>query len=101
MGILILYCVEFMIACLVFWYKNFSVGGWLASELIKYSSGHTDTNMTNQYTNPDKVELSRSFPDIVAMKDGGLEDKKGLRMMKLTSTMSALGKVYCLWTFTV
>ena len=37
MGILILYCVEFMIACLVFWYKNFSVGGWLASELIKYS----------------------------------------------------------------
>ena len=37
MGVLILYCVEFMIACLVFWYKNFSVGGWLSSELIKYS----------------------------------------------------------------
>ena len=37
MGILILYCVEFIIACLVFWYKNFSVGGWLASELTKYS----------------------------------------------------------------
>ncbi len=28
-----------------------------------------------QYTNPDKVELSRSFPNIVAMKDGVLEDK--------------------------
>ena len=37
LGILILYCVEFIIACLVFWYKNFSVGGWLASELTKYS----------------------------------------------------------------
>jgi len=31
--------------------------------------------MTMQYTNPDKVELSRSFPNIVAMKDGVLEDK--------------------------
>ena len=37
LGILILYCVEFIIACLVFWYKNFSVGGWFASELTKYS----------------------------------------------------------------
>jgi len=37
LGILILYCVEFIIACLVFWYKNFSVGGWLSSELTKYS----------------------------------------------------------------
>ncbi len=37
LGVLILYCVEFIIACLVFWYKNFSVGGWLASELTKYS----------------------------------------------------------------
>ena len=38
--------------------------------------------MTNQYTNLDKVELARSFPDIVAMKDGVLEDKKGLRGTK-------------------
>ena len=38
--------------------------------------------MTNQYTNLDKVELARSFPDIVAMKDGALEDKKGLRGTK-------------------
>tara|TARA_B100001540_G_C15747984_1_gene615501 strand:- start:1043 stop:1390 length:348 start_codon:yes stop_codon:yes gene_type:complete len=37
LGILILYCFEFIIACLVFWYKNFSVGGWLASEFTKYS----------------------------------------------------------------
>ena len=35
--------------------------------------------MTKQYTNLDKVELKRVFPDVVAMKDGGLEDKKGLR----------------------
>ena len=35
--------------------------------------------MTKQYVNLDKVELKRPFPDIVAMKDGGLENKKGLR----------------------
>ena len=29
--------VEFIISCLVFWYRNFSVGGWLASEVTKYS----------------------------------------------------------------
>tara|TARA_B100002052_G_scaffold183503_1_gene167164 strand:- start:149 stop:949 length:801 start_codon:yes stop_codon:yes gene_type:complete len=37
MGILILYSLEFLVSCLVFWYKNFSVGGWLCSELTKYS----------------------------------------------------------------
>ena len=37
LGILILYSLEFIISCLVFWYKNFSVGGWLSSELTKYS----------------------------------------------------------------
>ena len=37
LGILIFYSLEFMISCLVFWYKNFSVGGWLASEVTKYS----------------------------------------------------------------
>jgi len=31
--------------------------------------------MTMQYTNPDKVELSRSFPNIVAMKDSGSDGK--------------------------
>ena len=36
-GILIFYCVEFIISCLVFWYRNFSVGGWLSSEMTKYS----------------------------------------------------------------
>ena len=66
-----------------------------------HALGHTDPSMTKHYINLDKVELKWAFPDIVAMKDDGLEDKKGLRMMKLTSTMSALGKVYCLWTFTV
>ena len=34
-----------------------------------YALGHTDTSMTKQYTNLDKVELQRAFPDIVAMKD--------------------------------
>ena len=37
LGVLILYSLEFLVSCLVFWYKNFSVGGWLCSELTKYS----------------------------------------------------------------
>ena len=37
LGILILYSLEFLVSCLVFWYKNFSVSGWLSSELTKYS----------------------------------------------------------------
>ena len=40
-----------------------------------YALGHTDTNMTKQYTNLDKVELVRAFPDIVAMKDSGSDGK--------------------------
>ena len=31
--------------------------------------------MTNQYTNLDKVELSRSFPDIVAIKESAIDCK--------------------------
>ena len=31
--------------------------------------------MTMQYTNPDKVELSRSFPDIVSIKESAIEGK--------------------------
>ena len=37
MGTLLWYCVDFMIASTCFWYKNFSVSGWLSSELTKYS----------------------------------------------------------------
>ena len=37
LGIIIFYTIEFMISCMVFWYRNFSVGGWLASEVTKYS----------------------------------------------------------------
>ena len=37
LGILIYYSIEFLISCLVFWYRNFSVGGWLSSEVTKYS----------------------------------------------------------------
>ncbi len=37
MGISIIYSFEFMIACLVFWFRNFSVAGWLCSEVLKYS----------------------------------------------------------------
>ena len=44
-----------------------------------HALGHIDPSMIKQYINLDKVELKRAFPDIVAMKDGGLEDKKGLR----------------------
>ena len=45
-----------------------------------YALGHTDTNMTKQYTNLDKVELSRAFPDIVAMKNNGIDGKNPLRV---------------------
>ena len=37
MGILIFYCIEFIISCLVFLVSKFSVGGWLSSEMTKYS----------------------------------------------------------------
>ena len=37
LGIFILYSLEIIVSCLVFWYRNFSVGGWLCSELTKYS----------------------------------------------------------------
>ena len=40
-----------------------------------YALGHTDTSMTKQYTNLDKVELKRAFPDIVAMRDSGSDGK--------------------------
>ena len=33
-----------------------------------------------QYTNLDKVELSRAFPDIVAMKNNGIDGKNPLRV---------------------
>jgi len=41
--------------------------------------GHTTTSMTMQYTNLDKVELKRAFPDIVAMKDSNSGVKKPVR----------------------
>ena len=37
LGIIIFYSIEFIIACLVFWFRNFSYAGWLSGELIKYS----------------------------------------------------------------
>jgi integrase len=40
-----------------------------------YALGHTDTSMTKQYTNLDKVELNRAIPDIVAMRDSGSDGK--------------------------
>ena len=36
--------------------------------------------MTKQYTNLDKVELSRSFPDIVAIKESAIDGKNLLRV---------------------
>ena len=41
--------------------------------------GHTTTSMTMQYTNLDKVELARAFPDIVAMKNANSGVKKPVR----------------------
>ena len=37
MGTLLWYCVDFMIASTCFWYKNFSVAGWLSHEIFKFS----------------------------------------------------------------
>ena len=37
LGVSIFYSIEFIIACLAFWFRNFSYAGWLAGELIKYS----------------------------------------------------------------
>ncbi len=36
-GLGIFFSVDFMIASLAFWFKNFSVGGWLTHEIIKFS----------------------------------------------------------------
>jgi len=37
-GLIIWYSLDFLIACLTFWFKNFTVGGWLSHELLKFSS---------------------------------------------------------------
>jgi ABC-type uncharacterized transport system permease subunit len=37
LGVVIFYSFEFIIASLVFWFRNFSYAGWLAGELTKYS----------------------------------------------------------------
>ena len=37
LGMFIFYSIEFLIASLVFWFRNFSYAGWLAGELTKYS----------------------------------------------------------------
>ncbi len=47
-----------------------------------HALGHTDTNMTRQYTGLDKVELQRAFPDIIKMKSGATEGETPLRVPK-------------------
>ena len=37
MGIILWYSIEFMISSSCFWYKNFSVAGWLSHEFLKFS----------------------------------------------------------------
>ena len=37
LGILLWYCVDFLIASTCFWVKNFSVAGWLSHEILKFS----------------------------------------------------------------
>jgi len=38
MGIIIWYSIDFIISSSCFWFKNFSVAGWLSHEIIKFSS---------------------------------------------------------------
>ena len=37
-GLVIWYALDFLISCLTFWFRNFSVGGWLSHEILKFSS---------------------------------------------------------------
>ena len=41
-----------------------------------YALGHTDTSMTKKYTNVDKVILSKAYPEIYAIKNGIIDEKK-------------------------
>ena len=65
-----------------------------------HALGHTDTSMTKQYTNLDKVELKRAFPDIVAMKDSNSDGKnlpRGYRaVLKLWIYACYMRGVFCL-----
>ncbi len=36
-GQLVWYSIDFMIGCLAFWFKNFTVGGWLSREFLKFA----------------------------------------------------------------
>ena len=37
-GLMIWYSFDFLISCLTFWFRNFSVGGWLSHEILKFAS---------------------------------------------------------------
>tara|TARA_B110000467_G_C18272885_1_gene453557 strand:- start:9 stop:809 length:801 start_codon:yes stop_codon:yes gene_type:complete len=37
-GLIIWYSLDFLIACLTFWFKNFTVGSWLSHEILKFSA---------------------------------------------------------------
>ncbi len=37
MGNIIWYCTDFMVHCLSFWFKNFSVSGWLSNNIRQFS----------------------------------------------------------------
>ena len=37
LGQTIWYSIDFMIGCLAFWFKNFTVGGWLSHEFLKFA----------------------------------------------------------------
>ena len=37
MGLIIWASIDFCISCLSFWFKNFSTGGWLSHQLLKFS----------------------------------------------------------------
>jgi len=37
LGVLIFYAIDFMIACMAFWFRSFSMAGWLSHEVMKFS----------------------------------------------------------------
>ena len=36
-GVIIWYCIEFIMSCLTFYFRDFRTGGWLAHEIMKFS----------------------------------------------------------------
>jgi len=79
--------------------KTFATRLWFLTRqefALCYAMGHTDTNMTKQYTSCDKVELARAFPDLEDLRnlrDSDENSKKGYKKRD-TELYSNFGFMY-------